>query len=57
MRRVREENILGLEVTMYDFMFFEEQQGVEKLFGESANEFQGEAAERVEFNEFVEVHG
>ena len=57
MRRVSQQDVFRLEVAVYDFMFFEEQQGVEELFRESPDESEGETAEGVELDEFVEVHG
>lgn len=57
MRRVSQQDIFRLEVAVYDFVFFEQQQGVEELLGEPTDESEGETTEGVEFDEFVQIHG
>jgi len=54
--RVAEQDILGLQVTVDDFVLLQQVQRAEQLLGEASDEFQGEAAERVRLDEFVEVH-
>lgn len=56
MHGMGEEDILGLEITMDDFVLLEKDKTLEELFSESSDQLQRETSEIVGFYEFVEVH-
>lgn len=51
-----EENVLGLEVAVNDFVLLEHYQAAQELFGKTPNDFKAEAAELVGFDELVQIH-
>lgn len=51
-----EEDVLGLQVAVDDFVAFEKHQTTEKLFGKASDELQREASKFVAFDEFIEIH-
>ena len=53
---MREQDVFGLQVAVDDALAFEQDEAVEDLLGEAADEFQREAGVVVQLDEFVEVH-
>ena len=51
-----EENVLGFEIAMDDFMLLEQQEAAEELLGETTNDFQGEPTESVRLDKLIQIH-
>ena len=56
MQRMRQEDVLRLEITVYHFVLFQEHQATQKLLGKSSDDLQRKSAEGVGLDELVEVH-
>lgn len=50
------QDILRLQVTMYDLMLLQKVQRAKHLLGETPDQLDGEATESIGFDELVEVH-
>jgi len=53
---MRQKDILGLEVTVNDFVLLKHYQAAQELFGKAPNDFEAESAELVGLDELVKVH-